>query len=84
MPGQLRQGQHEPITPSRGGAPPGWVVACLDCGFCADASGLIAEDAIQAVAPHHERAHRLIAWAIDYTVPTFGKDGNAPHPLYCH
>jgi hypothetical protein len=65
--GRPRHGRHEPITPAQGGRPPAWVVACLDCPFACDAHGLNAEDAVKAIAPIHERTHRLIARAVDYT-----------------
>ena len=72
MPGETRQGQYDPVTPSRGGIPPGWIVSCLDCQFSSDEHGETAEAAIQQVAPRHDATHKLIARSVDYTL----------HPLY--
>ena len=67
-----RQHHHEPITPKRAGAFPGFVVSCLDCAFSHDAHGLSAEDAVKALAPTHQAGHRLYAVPVDYST----------HPLY--
>lgn len=72
MPGGVRHGQFTPVTPAKEGSPPGWVVACLDCGFSVDEHGASAEDTIQRVAARHDRSHKLIARAVDYM----------QHPLY--
>lgn len=65
--------RQEPITSPKSGAPPAWVVACLDCSYSVDEHGLTGEDAVQTVNPRHAGGtHRLIARAVDYTA----------HPLY--
>ena len=81
MPGQLREGQHEPIEPLREGQPPGWIVSCLDCSFSHDEHGLTASDAIMACAARHENGHKMIARAMDYTTG-YGEHRDEPHPLY--
>ena len=72
MPGQLRQGQHEPIVPMRDGQAPGWVVRCRDCDFAHDAHGTTAAEAVNAVRPTHAPGHFLYAQMVTYT----------DHPLY--
>ncbi len=62
-----RQHDAAPIVPLKDGSPPGWIVACLDCGFAHDAHGLSANDAVLSIAPSHEPDHRLVARPIDYT-----------------
>ena len=76
-----RESLHDPITPEKGGKPPGFIVACLDCEFSVDAHGLTAEDAVKAVAPRHEESHHLIARPVNYTTG-YGADKKDPHPLY--
>jgi hypothetical protein len=72
MMGPLRDTTNLPIVPAQDGKGPAWIVVCLDCPFAHDAHALSGEDAVQAIAPTHERTHRLIARAVDYT----------DHPLY--
>lgn len=78
---RLRHVTHQPLTPRRDGQPPRFVVSCLDCGFSRDAHGQDAGDAVLAVAPSHDRTHRLTAQPTDYTTG-YGEQGTDPHPLY--
>jgi len=82
---------HEPIVPAKDGAPPNFVVSCLECGFAHDAHALTAEDAVQAItATHAEGKHKMIASAVDYTKgwthpgqPLAGIPAReGPHPMY--
>ena len=81
MTGELRRGEYEPITPMQDGKPPDWVVVCLDCGFSVDEHGVTGEDAVKAVAPRHEHAHKLTARPVNYSAG-WGEKKKEPHPLY--
>jgi hypothetical protein len=72
MAGTLRQGQYEPVTPAKDGAPPPFYVVCLTCGWATDAFGGSALDALNSVVARHDRSHRLTARPVDYS----------NHPLY--
>jgi len=84
VPGQLRQGQHEPIVPAQNGQAPGWIVRCVEtgCGFAVDAHGRTAEAAVASIAPTHAADHVLTAEAARYHEPIWGPNGNQLHPLY--
>lgn len=72
MPGQLRSGVYEPVTPARNGLPPTFYVVCLTCGWATDAFGSSAPEALGSVVARHDRSHQLTARPVDYT----------QHPLY--
>lgn len=88
--GRPRHGHHEPITPTKDGQAPAWVVACLDCDWAADAHGLTSEDAVKAMTSVHQAGHRLVARSIDYSEgwqrpgqPLAGiPPSTVGHPLY--
>jgi hypothetical protein len=66
MPGQLRSGVYEPVTPARLGLPPNFYVVCLTCGWAVDAFGSSALEALGSVVARHDRSHNLTARPVDY------------------
>lgn len=86
MPGQLRQGQHEPIVAPQDGKAPAWVVRCLEtgCGYAHDAHGATPEAAAESVRAQHTPGHALSVERARYEEPRWGKDGNLKHPHYFH
>ena len=83
MPGQLRQGQHEPIVPMKDGKPPAWVVRCLEagCGFAHDAHGATPEEAAASIRATHVPSHTLYVEPARYHEPVWGPI-QTRHPLY--
>ncbi len=78
---QSELNEQGPVTPSKGGHPPGGVVRCLTCGFATDAHGVDPLEAVGSVAPHHEVYHHLVATAVNYRTG-WGPNKDQPHPLY--
>ena len=81
MPGEMRQGQHEPLTPLKAGRPPDWHIRCSDCPFTTDAHGATDLEALKAIRARHQPGHRLSAKAVNYRTG-YGPDGTQSHPLY--